>query len=68
MARTADRGLENREIVLDILMEVLENGAYIHQILGQALYISINIWTRRTGPLSPGRRRELWIILSRLIL
>ena len=38
MARTADRGLENREIVLDILMEVLENGAYIHQILGQALY------------------------------
>ena len=38
MAKTADRGLENREIVLDILMEVLENGAYIHQILGQALY------------------------------
>ena len=38
MAKKIDRGLENREIVLDILMEVLENGAYIHQILGQALY------------------------------
>ena len=38
MAKTVDRGLENREIVLDVLMEVLEKGAFIHQVLGQALY------------------------------
>ena len=37
MAKTVDRGLENREIVLDVLMEVLEKGAFIHQVLGQAL-------------------------------
>ena len=38
MAEKFDRGLENREIVLDILTEVLENGAFVHQVLGQALY------------------------------
>lgn len=38
MAKTADRGLENREIVLDILMEVLEKGNFIHLVLNQALY------------------------------
>lgn len=37
MAKTTDRGLENREIVLDILMEVLEKGSFIHLVLGQAL-------------------------------
>lgn len=37
MAKTTDRGLENREIVLDILMEVLEKGSFIHVVLGQAL-------------------------------
>ena len=29
MAKTLDRGLENREIVLDILTEVLEQGAFV---------------------------------------
>ena len=38
MAKAADRGLENREIVLDILMEVLEQGKFIHLVLNQALY------------------------------
>ncbi len=37
MAKKTDRGLENREIVLDVLMEVLENGGFIHLVLGQAL-------------------------------
>lgn len=37
MARETDRGLENREIVLDILMEVLERGSFIHLVLNQAL-------------------------------
>ena len=37
MAKTTDRGLENREIALDILMEVLEKGNFIHLVLGQAL-------------------------------
>ena len=37
MAKQTDRGLENREIVLDILMEVLERGSFIHLVLGQAL-------------------------------
>ena len=38
MAKEVDRGLENREIVLSVLMEVLEKGAFIHQVLNQALY------------------------------
>lgn len=37
MAKKIDRGLENREIVLDILMEVLEGGGFIHLVLNQAL-------------------------------
>ena len=37
MAKTLDRGLENREIVLDILTEVLEQGAFVHLVLNQAL-------------------------------
>ena len=37
MAKQTDRGLENREIVLDVLMEVLERGSFIHLVLGQAL-------------------------------
>ena len=37
MAKAADRGLENREIVLDILNEVLEKGNFIHLVLNQAL-------------------------------
>lgn len=37
MAKTTDRGLENREIVLDILMEVLEKGSFVHLVLNQAL-------------------------------
>lgn len=37
MAKETDRGLENREIVLDILMEVLERGSFIHLVLNQAL-------------------------------
>ena len=32
MAKTLDRGLENREIVLDILTEVLEQGAFVHPV------------------------------------
>lgn len=31
MAKRTDRGLENREIVLDILMEVLERGSFVHE-------------------------------------
>lgn len=37
MAKLADRGLENREIVLDILLEVLERGGFVHVVLNQAL-------------------------------
>lgn len=37
MAKSVDRGLENREIVLDILLEVLERGNFVHVVLGQAL-------------------------------
>ena len=37
MAKRTDRGLENREIVLDILMEVLERGSFVHMVLNQAL-------------------------------
>lgn len=37
MAKNVDRGLENREIVLDILLEVLERGNFVHVVLGQAL-------------------------------
>ena len=37
MAKRTDRGLENREIVLDILMEVLERGSFVHVVLNQAL-------------------------------
>lgn len=37
MAKTTDRGLENREIVLDILLEVLERGGFVHVVLNQAL-------------------------------
>ena len=37
MAKTLDRGLESREIVLDILTEVLEQGAFVHLVLNQAL-------------------------------
>lgn len=37
MAKIADRGLENREIALDILMEVLEQGSFVHLVLNQAL-------------------------------
>ncbi len=37
MAKIADRGLENREIVLDILLEVLERGGFVHVVLNQAL-------------------------------
>lgn len=37
MANTADRGLENREIVLDILTEVLDHGSFVHLVLNQAL-------------------------------
>ena len=37
MAKTLDRGLGNREIVLDILTEVLEQGAFVHLVLNQAL-------------------------------
>ncbi|MGN0373121.1 MAG: 16S rRNA (cytosine(967)-C(5))-methyltransferase RsmB [Enterocloster sp.] len=38
MAAVTDRGLENREIVLDILTEVLEKGSFVHLVLNQALY------------------------------
>ncbi len=38
MARGTDRGLENREIVLDILTEVLERDGFVHIVLGRALY------------------------------
>lgn len=37
MAKIADRGLENREIALDILTEVLEQGSFVHLVLNQAL-------------------------------
>lgn len=37
MAKTVDRGLENREIVLDILIQVLEKGNFVHLVLNQAL-------------------------------
>lgn len=37
MAKISDRGLENREIVLDILTEVLEKGSFVHLVLNQAL-------------------------------
>ena len=37
MAKTADRGLENREIILDVLTQVLEKGSFIHLVLNQAL-------------------------------
>ena len=37
MAKKIDRGLENREIVLDVLMEVLERGNFVHLVLNQAL-------------------------------
>lgn len=37
MAGKTDRGMENREIVLDILLETIENGSFIHRVLGQAL-------------------------------
>ena len=37
MAKKIDRGLENREIVLDVLMEVLERGNFGHLVLNQAL-------------------------------
>ena len=37
MAKRTDRGLENREIVLDMLMEVLERGSFVHVVLNQAL-------------------------------
>lgn len=37
MAKIIDRGLENREIVLDVLTEVLENGSFVHLVLNQAL-------------------------------
>ncbi|MCD7907116.1 MAG: 16S rRNA (cytosine(967)-C(5))-methyltransferase RsmB [Clostridium sp.] len=37
MAKRTDRGLENREIVLDILMEVLERGSFVHVVQRQAL-------------------------------
>lgn len=37
MAKTADRGLENREIILDVLTETLEKGAFVHVVLNQAL-------------------------------
>lgn len=38
MAKTVDRGLENREIILDVLTEVLENGSFVHLVLNQALH------------------------------
>lgn len=38
MAKTTDKGMENREIVLGILTEVLEKGSFIHLVLNQALY------------------------------
>lgn len=37
MAKKIDRGLENREIVLDVLLEVLEKGNFVHLVLNQAL-------------------------------
>lgn len=37
MARISDPGLENREIILDVLTEVLENGSFVHLVLNQAL-------------------------------
>ena len=37
MAKTNDRGFENREIILDVLTEVLENGSFVHLVLNQAL-------------------------------
>ncbi len=37
MAKQIDRGLENREIVLDVLLEVLEEGGFVHLVLNQAL-------------------------------
>ncbi|MCC8024104.1 MAG: 16S rRNA (cytosine(967)-C(5))-methyltransferase RsmB [Clostridium sp.] len=37
MAKAIDRGLENREIILDVLTEVLENGSFVHLVLNQAL-------------------------------
>ena len=37
MAKISDRGLENREIVLDILTEVLERGSFVPLVLNQAL-------------------------------
>ena len=39
MAKISDRGLENREIVLDILTEVLERGSFVHLVLNQALHV-----------------------------
>ena len=61
MAKQTDRGLENREIVLDILMEVLERGSFIHLVLGQALK-NTSIWIRRTGPLFLASQKEPWSI------
>ena len=37
MAGKSDRGMENREIVLDILAEVLDKGSFVHLVLSQAL-------------------------------
>ena len=37
MAVKSDRGMENREIVLDILAEVLDKGSFVHLVLNQAL-------------------------------
>ena len=33
MAGKSDRGMENREIVLDILAEVLDKGSFVHLVL-----------------------------------
>ena len=37
MAKQIDRGMENRQIALDIVTEVLEEGHFIHLVLRQAL-------------------------------
>ena len=36
MAGKSDRGMENREIVLDILAEVLDKGSFVHLVLNPA--------------------------------
>ena len=51
--------INEREVVLEILMEITENGAYSHKILGDVLSKISNILRNVSVHLSP----ELWKVL-----